>query len=52
VVEMQVRPAAHAQVEDAAREPRLALLGIGEVGPDALDRSGEHALEAHGGLLG
>src|ERR1700682_270496 len=44
---MQVRPAAYAQVERSAREPCRALVGFGEVGPDALDRSGEQAFEAH-----
>src|SRR5260221_1946965 len=52
VIEMQVRPAAHAQVEDATREPRGALVGFREVGPDAFDRPGEQALETHGALLG
>src|SRR6202171_363329 len=48
---MQVRPAAYAQVERAARKPCRALVGFGEVGPDALDRSGKQALEADRALL-
>src|SRR6202163_921661 len=52
VVEMQDRPAAQAQVERAARKPCRGVVGFGEVGPDALDRSGKQALEADRALLG
>src|SRR5258707_13112579 len=48
---MQFDLAADAQIELARGEPGGALLGFGEVGPDALDGPGQQALEANGGRL-
>src|SRR5690606_41087269 len=36
-----------AQLHLAAREPRGALLRLGDVAPDPLDRPGQEPLEAH-----
>src|SRR6185436_4925034 len=51
VVELEAALAADAQVELARGEPFRALVGLGDVGPDPLERPGQEALEAHGAGL-
>ena len=48
VAEQQFDRFAHAQRHVARREPLPALVRFGEVGPDAFDRAGQGALDAHG----
>ena len=49
VVELHLGAAADAQLELATAEPGGALLRFGDVGPHALDRAGQQALQADGG---
>src|SRR5258708_465020 len=51
VVELEADRAAEAQVELAGGEPFGALVGLGQVGPDALDGAGQQALHFHGAGL-
>src|SRR5258706_12048944 len=48
VVELQADRATEAQVELAGGEPLGALVGLGEVGPDALNGARQQALHLHG----
>src|SRR5258708_13964274 len=51
VAEVEAERAAEAQVELAGGEPFGALVGLGQVGPDALDGAGQQALHFHGAGL-
>src|SRR5258708_8217909 len=51
VVELEAERRAGAEVELAGGEPVGLLVGLGQVGPDALDGAGQQALHFHGAGL-
>src|SRR5947209_3320604 len=51
IIELETDLASDTQVELAGAQPLRPLLGLGDVSPDALDRSGQQALELDGAGL-
>src|SRR5438067_11089500 len=51
VVELERDLSADAKIEITGGEPFRALVGLGDVGPDAPDRAGQQALELDGAGL-